>query len=83
MSMAKTDKDWSTILSDADRVSGRASDVLSADYGTSTSSSSSTSINGLDPSQQAALQNQFPGANTTPIVPPKRSNAPSKPKTGP
>jgi len=87
MAMAKTDKDWSTILSDADRVSGRASDVLNADYGQAVTSSSADTTTGLDPSQQSGLNSQYPGgmginaSNVTQTPPPKRSNAPSKPPT--
>jgi uncharacterized phage infection (PIP) family protein YhgE len=83
MSLAKSDSGWTTILSDSDRVASRASDVLNADYGQAVSSSSSTD-SGFSGYQQTGVLNQFPGGytNTTPAIPPKRSNVPTKPKTG-
>jgi hypothetical protein len=44
--LAKSDKDWSTIISDSDRVAARSSDVLNADYGVATSSGSTVTDTG-------------------------------------
>jgi hypothetical protein len=92
MSQAKSDKDWNTILSDADRVTARASDVLNADYGSSTTSGTSTTYgNGYDGTNTVSTPtgqspNGINATNTTPVTPPKTSNATPtkpKPKTGP
>lgn len=48
MSVAKTDQGWSTILSDSDRVAGRASDLINADYG-------QTLTTTTDPNQQGYM----------------------------
>jgi hypothetical protein len=90
MSQAKSDKDWNTILSDADRVAGRASDVLSADYGTGSGTGSTIDTSGYNGIPNA----QYPGGMnvgvngggvtataTATAGPPKTSNAtPTKPK---
>jgi hypothetical protein len=90
ITMAKNDSGWSTILSDSDRVAAKASDVLSADY-----SDTTTSTNGADGAIGYDIPpgTQFPGSttgvqgsginaqNTTPNPPPKKSNAPTKGKT--
>jgi hypothetical protein len=88
MSVAKTDQGWSTIQSDADRVAGKASDVLNADYGTAVTSSDSTDLNpgyGIPGGNQFGTGINGGGVNaqvTQPVPPPKTSNAPSRPNTG-
>jgi hypothetical protein len=92
ISVSKSDKEWSSILSDADRVAGRASDVLSADYGSSTIDNSGVSItdgNGITTLQQTngiqagGQSGQFPTNTPTPTVPKKTNPTnPNKPKSG-
>jgi hypothetical protein len=82
MAMAKSDSGWSTILSDADRVAGKASDVLSADYSdtTTTTGNSSTEGYGIPPGNQFGVSGGGVNAQaTTPTPPPKKSNAPTTP----
>jgi uncharacterized phage infection (PIP) family protein YhgE len=82
MSLAKSDKDWTTVLSDSDRVAARASDVLNADYGqaVSTGSTDTTTIGGYP---QTGIINQFPGGSSNvPIVPRRPVQPPTKTKTG-
>jgi hypothetical protein len=78
--LAKSDKDWGAILNDADRVAGRASDVLNADYGSATSNTTydngAGSLTGLPAGTQ---QPQFPGNTTTT---PQRPTRPTTPRTG-
>ena len=45
--LAKTDKDWTTVITDSDRVAARASDVLNADYGSATSTGSTVTDTGV------------------------------------
>jgi len=83
MTLAKTDKGWSTILSDADRVASRASDVLNADYGTTTTTGTNLTTDTTNGLGGVTNQTpQFPGndlsaQNTQPNTPPKRSNGPA------
>jgi hypothetical protein len=84
MPMAKSDTGWSTILSDADRVAGKASDVLSADYSdtTTTSGSPSTEGYGIPPGNQFGVGGNGVNAQVnTPTPAPKKSNAPTNPNT--
>jgi len=91
MAMAKSDSGWNTILSDSDRVAGKASDILSADY----SDSTTTTGGGTTEGYGIPAGNQFGGGNqvgvsgngvnaqnTTPTPPPKKSNAPTTPAKG-
>jgi hypothetical protein len=92
ISISKSDKEWSSVLSDADRVAGRASDVLSADYGTNTTDNSGVSIgdgNGINTLQQSngiqagGQSGQFPVNTPTPSAPRKTNPTnPNKPKSG-
>ncbi len=77
MPLAKSDKDWGAILNDADRVAGRASDVLNADYGSAVSDLGGTSVNtGLN-GQFNQTTPTFPGGGTGLPIP--RPHAPPKP----
>jgi hypothetical protein len=79
--MAKTDKDWPAILSDADRVAGRASDILNADYGQTTSQENPGGYNSGSYTGQPLGGTGIP---TTPVTPPKppKPTTPTTPKTG-
>jgi hypothetical protein len=77
MTMAKNDKDWGTIVNDADRVAGRASDVLNADYGTPVSQTDT----GLNTGYSTGLGNSLYPSGTTPIKPTAPANSSSKSKT--
>jgi hypothetical protein len=93
ISISKSDKDWSSILSDADRVAGRASDILSADYSTDLSGGTAvidtSGINTYQQGTQYPNGTQYPTnspvpagnktSNATPTQPPK---TPGKPKSG-
>jgi hypothetical protein len=88
--LAKTDKDWSTIISDADRVAARASDVLNADYGGTTTSGSTVTDNGsgigngigvgIGGNSLSGTSPIYPGG-TTPQVPqnPRSTNPQAQP----
>jgi hypothetical protein len=94
INVAKTDQGWTTIQSDADRVAGKASDVLNADYGDAVTSSNSTDTTpgyGIPAGNQFGTGINNGGINTgvaQPAVPPKvsngstRSNPGTNPKTG-
>jgi hypothetical protein len=90
MTMAKSDSGWNTILSDSDRVAGKASDVLSADYSDTTTTTNNGTTGGyaIPPGTQLGAPNNQVGVggnginaqNTTPNPPPKKSNAPTNGK---
>jgi hypothetical protein len=90
--MAKSDTGWSTILSDSDRVAGKASDVLSADYSDTTSTTGGNNVEGygIPPGNQFGTGGTQVGVsgsgitaqNTAPAAPPKKSNAPAAPAKG-
>jgi len=88
--LSKSDKDWSTIISDADRVASRASDVLNADYGGTTSSGSTVNDGGggiglgVD-NQQLGGNPLYPSGGTAPPQPttPPETPSPSRPTAHP
>jgi hypothetical protein len=97
ISISKSDKDWSPILSDSDRVAGRASDVLSTDYTTDlTGGTGVIDTSGLNTYQNTYQQGgagistsvttTAPPTNVTPptppAAPPKKPVSPIRPKPG-
>ncbi len=82
--LARSDKDWTTLISDSDRVASRASDVLTADYGTATSTGSTVTDNGTNGGIGVGIDNNPLGGNplfpsgTTPTTP----QQPARPATG-
>jgi hypothetical protein len=88
--LAKSDKDWNTIISDSDRVAARASDVLNADYGGTTTNGSTvtdngpglggTGISGTGIGNQQLGTPYYPG-NTIPQQPVQPTSPPSTPTT--